>query len=186
MPLSPAAPRKHIHTRTVQCRGYERDDGLWDVEGHLVDTKTYAFPNRHRGQVEAGEPVHEMWVRLTVDDDLVIREVEAVTDHGPYASCPAITSNFARLKGLRIGAGLHREIHKRVGGVEGCTHLVELLRPLATTVYQTLVPLKVQRGQMPAKPEKRPAIIDSCHVYASDGEVVRESWPAFYTGPKSA
>jgi hypothetical protein len=183
MPLSPAAPRKHIHTRTVQCYGYEREDGMWDIEGHLVDTKSYTFPNRHRGQVKAGEPVHEMWLRLTVDDDLVVHDVEAVTDYGPYATCPDITPHFARLKGLRIGAGLHREIHKRVGGILGCTHLVELLRPLATAAYQTLVPLKVERGQMNTDPAKRPAIIDTCHVYASDGEVVKESWPAFYTGP---
>ena len=39
MPLSPAAPREHIHTRTVTCRGYRRKDGLWDIEGHLVDVK---------------------------------------------------------------------------------------------------------------------------------------------------
>ncbi len=38
MPLSPpAASREHIHTRVVECRGYRRDDGLWDIEGHITD-----------------------------------------------------------------------------------------------------------------------------------------------------
>ena len=33
MPLSePTAPRKHLHTRNGECRGYLRDDGLWEIE----------------------------------------------------------------------------------------------------------------------------------------------------------
>jgi len=49
--------------------------------------------------VNAGEPVHEMWLRLSIDDDMEIHEAEAVTDHAPYAMCPNITSRFALLKG---------------------------------------------------------------------------------------
>ena len=97
MPLSPPASRKHLHTRTVTCYGYQRDDGLWDIEGHLVDVKTYGFDNDHRGVVNAGEPVHEMWLRLSIDDDLEIQECEAVTDHAPYAMCPDITWRFSLL-----------------------------------------------------------------------------------------
>ena len=70
-----------------------------------MDTKTYAFPNRHRGEVAAGEPVHEMWLRLTIDDSMRIHAVEAVTDHGPFGMCPAIVENFKRLEGLTIGPG---------------------------------------------------------------------------------
>ena len=42
MPLSAPAPRHFMHNRAIECRGYQREDGLWDIEGHLVDTKTYA------------------------------------------------------------------------------------------------------------------------------------------------
>ena len=41
MPLSTSAPRQLMHNRAIECRGYQREDGLWDIEGHLVDTKTY-------------------------------------------------------------------------------------------------------------------------------------------------
>ena len=71
MPLSRPAPRKHIHTREIRCRGYHRKDGLWDIEAFLVDTKTYGFDNVDRGRIDAGEPIHGMWIRLTVDEDLV-------------------------------------------------------------------------------------------------------------------
>ncbi len=41
MPLSAPAPRQLMHNRAIECRGYQREDGMWDIEGHLVDTKTY-------------------------------------------------------------------------------------------------------------------------------------------------
>ena len=96
MPLSPAAAREKLHNRDVTCRGYRREDGLWDIEGHLVDTKTYSFANRDRGQIGAGEPVHEMWIRLTIDEDMVIHHAEAATEFGPYAICPDIVDRFRR------------------------------------------------------------------------------------------
>ena len=34
-----------------------------------------------------------------------------------------------------------------------------------------------------SRQHRRPGFIDSCHAFASDGEVVRKSWPDFYTGP---
>ena len=46
MPLPPAAPRKAVHTRSIDCRGYEREDGLWDIEGRLVDTKAFHWRRR--------------------------------------------------------------------------------------------------------------------------------------------
>ena len=45
MPLPDPVPREPLHTRRVECRGYRRADGLWDIEGHLVDTKAYPFAN---------------------------------------------------------------------------------------------------------------------------------------------
>lgn len=186
MPLSPPASRKHLHTRTVTCYGYQRDDGLWDIEGHLVDVKTYGFDNDHRGVINAGEPVHEMWLRLSIDDNLEIQECEAVTDHAPYAMCPDITWRFSLLKGLRIGAGFHREVHKLLGGVRGCTHLVELLRPLATAAYQTLVAKRRKEEADPDAPPKRPLFINTCHAHATDSPEVKRRWPAFYTGPDGA
>ena len=130
MPLSKPSPRKPMHTRTVECRGYLRDDGLWDIEGHLVDTKPYAIPNQDRGgEIPAGEPLHEMWIRLTVDTDLVVQDVEACTDHGPYSVCGDIIENFKALKGLAIKAGWTQKTRELLGGTKGCTHLRRTARP---------------------------------------------------------
>lgn len=190
MPLSSASPREHIHTRQIHCRGYRRDDHLWDIEGHLTDTKTYAFDNDHRGRIEPGDPVHDMWVRLTVDDDLVIRGVEAVTDKSPFPVCPAITPNFARLEGLSLRPGFLSKVRERLGGIEGCTHLVELMGPIATTAYQTIYPYRRRLTQAhgdapPSPPKERPRLIDTCHAFRSDGEIVKRLWPDYYTGARS-
>jgi hypothetical protein len=90
MSLSSPVERAPIHHRRIDCFGYRRADGLWDIEGHLTDVKTYPFANRHRGEIQPGEPLHDMWLRITLDDHLTVIEAEAVTAAGPFAICPAI------------------------------------------------------------------------------------------------
>ncbi len=199
MPLSDPAPRRFIHRRLITCEGYLREDGLWDIEGHLRDTKGYTFSNKARGTLEPGDALHEMWLRLTIDETLTIHAVEAVTDAGPYAACPAITGNFQRLVGLRIGPGWRKELRSRVGGVEGCTHLFEMLPALATAAVQSIYPWLARRdkdgpfadrdasGDAKDKPDlmtkgEKPFLVDSCHIYDSRGPVVKEQWPEWYTG----
>lgn len=179
--LSDPAPRAPIHHRRIDCRGYRRADGLWDIEGHLTDVKAYPFANRFRGEIRPGEPLHEMWLRLTLDDAMTVVAIEAATVAGPFAICPAVTPVFARLKGLKIGAGWRKAVRERVGGLQGCTHLVELLGPLATTAYQTIVPWRSQHAPGPPS-ERPPSHLDSCHALARDGTVVREHYPRWYTG----
>jgi len=184
MPLPPPAEREQIHTREVVCTGYRRTDGLWDIEGHLTDVKTYTFSNKERGDVPHGEPVHEMWIRLTVDDDLHIHDVETVTEYSPFGICKEIAPNFKRLIGVTIGPGWRRAVSQRLGGVEGCTHIVELLGPVATTAFQTIFPLKSSNSPEGAAADGRaPRLLNTCHAFRSDGPKVKELWPDHYDGP---
>lgn len=187
MPLSEPAAREHRHTRRLDMRGYRREDGLWDIEGHMTDTKTYQFENEHRGTVTPGTALHDMWIRLTLDDALLVHDIEVTLDKGPLAICPAIAPNFAVLKGLRIAPGWYLKVKKLLGGVNGCVHLTEMLGPMATVAFQTIGPSRVKSPDGVPFGEakgKRPQRIDSCHALASDGEVVKKRWPEFYTGPK--
>jgi hypothetical protein len=187
MPLPAPAPRELLHTRQIECQGFHRNDGLWDIEAHMTDRKSYSFPSHEHGEVVAGTPFHDMWVRVTLDDSFLIRAIEAVTDASPYRLCPAITPNFQRLVGLRIGPGFNRKVKELTGGVEGCTHLVELMGPLATTAFQTIFSAKHREEReraesAPEQPRKRPRLIDTCHALASDSPVTKRTWPEFYTG----
>jgi hypothetical protein len=118
-----------------------------------------------------------MWMRLTVDEDLVITACEAATDHSPYAICPRAAANFARLAGLRIGPGFTRAVKERVGGVEGCTHLRELLAQMATVAFQTLQPIRQRRRAEGERPAGRPALVGTCLAWAPDSPVTRRVYP---------
>lgn len=192
MPLSkPDYDRSPMHTRRVTCEGFRRSDGLWDIEGRVIDTKAYAFDTHERGRVEVGDPLHDMSMRLTIDDEFTILAVEAVTDKSPFRICPGITPNFQRLVGIRIGPGFMRQVRRVVGGIEGCTHLVELLGPMATTALQTARPvLRRERadpgdalGGYEQKPGGKPAFLGTCHAYAPTSDVVARLWPQFAQGP---
>ncbi|SRR5216683_828647 len=190
MPLSAPAPRELLHTRQIECQGFERTDGLWDIEARMTDRKSYSFPSDERGEVVAGTPIHDMWVRVTLDDSFHILAIEAVTDSAPYRICPEITPNFQRLVGLRIGPGFNARVRERLGGTEGCTHLVELMGPLATTAFQTIFSAKHRAARESGKksetptgqPRKRPALLGTCHAFAPDSPVTKRNWPDFYTG----
>ena len=146
MPLTQPAARQRLHTRVIEINGYRRADGNYDIEAHLTDCKSFAQTNLDRGIIQPGEPVHDMWLRLTMDDQMRIHAVEAVSDRTPYAICPAAAPNFTRLAGLRIKPGFLREAAQRVGGIVGCTHLRELLQQIATTALQTINPANARRA----------------------------------------
>ncbi|AET94102.1 hypothetical protein BYI23_D005920 (plasmid) [Burkholderia sp. YI23] len=56
-------------------KGFLRDDGLWDIEGEVIDEKGYDSADRERGTLPAGSPYHNMCARLTVDNELRIHAV---------------------------------------------------------------------------------------------------------------
>ena len=181
MPLSEPAAREKMHCRDIRIEGYRRDDGLWDIEARMTDSKTYGFDNSFRGHIEAGVPLHDMRLRMTLDEDLVVQGLEASTDAAPFEACPSITPNYERMVGVTVGPGWTRAIKERLGGVEGCTDLREILGAMATVAFQTLYPVLARKKPKTDRP-RRPALIDSCHAYRADGPVVKANWPDHYTG----
>ncbi len=181
MPLSAPQARERLHTRRYEFNGYQRDDGLWDIEGRMTDVKSYGFDNDYRGRIEAEEPLHDMWIRLTLDDQFVVRDIETATDGSPYATCTQVAPNYKRMIGVKIASGWRKAIRERTGGVEGCTHLVEMLDAMATVAFQTLYPALMKK-QKPGPPGKGGRLVDTCHALRSDGPVVKKLWPELYTG----
>ncbi len=106
MPLSPPVARERAHTRTIELNGYSREDGLFDVEARLTDTKAYGFPTEDRGRIDAGEPLHGMSMRMTVDEDMTIVQFEAATDYSPYTHLPRDRAQLRQAGGDRDRPGL--------------------------------------------------------------------------------
>ena len=183
MPLSAPAERQSLHHRDIRCVGFKRTDGLWDIEGRLTDSKDYAFPNRWRGMIRPSEAIHDMWVRLTVDAQLLIHQAEAATDGSPFGQCGIITPKIRQLEGKHIGPGWRKLIRQELGGTTGCTHINELLGILATVAYQSVYSGEKSWAQ---DNSSRPAFIDTCHIWASNGETVQQYFPQHYISPHSA
>ena len=182
MPLDKPVDRELLHSRNIICNGYRRKDGLWDIEARLIDTKSYDFPNQDRGgTIRAGESLHDLSLCITLDTNMVIKKAVAVSDETPYHTCKQGGKNMHSLVGLEIVPGWMRKVRQRIGGINGCTHLTELLQSIATTAFQTMSHEKFTRKNT----ETRPVLLDSCMSYASDSPVVKRDWPKFYNGKES-
>ncbi|MGB0467937.1 MAG: DUF2889 domain-containing protein [Pontibacterium sp.] len=181
MPLSKPVRRSHLHQRLVTCNGYQREDGLWDIEGHMTDVKSQSLDNPERGgYITAGEAFHDMGLRITLDSQLLIHEVEAYIDASPFRMCPGIVGAFKKLEGTRIGPGWQRRAKEMLGGVQGCTHLNELLVPVATTAIQTLWPgARQDVMQLGAK-----LMLNSCHTWSQNSDVIKTYLPELYNDGK--
>jgi hypothetical protein len=185
MPLPPpTVERTSSHTRRIVCEGFERADGLFDIDGWLTDVKGYTFVTPIRGALPAGEFQHGLGMRVTVDRDLNITDVIAVMDATPSNHCLGAAPNFAKLIGLRLVAGFNRTARTVLDGTLGCTHLIDLLGPMATTAHQTIWAKKFRPATEPSGNEKSPSpIVNSCRGWADDGPLVATTFPQFYTGP---
>ncbi|HSV83113.1 MAG TPA: DUF2889 domain-containing protein [Ramlibacter sp.] len=175
-----AVTREELHFRRIDMRGFRRSDGLFEVEGRVTDRKPHDFvsPNGTK-RVPAHQPIHDMGVRLVFDEGMVIHQVHTFTESAPYADCHEGGRGLKALHGLRIGGGWSREVRSRLGGPRSCTHLMEILIPMASAAYQTLTELRRGRPD-PLDANGKPVKVDSCHAYAAHREVVLRRWPAWY------
>lgn len=177
MPLStPTAPRQPLHHRDITVRGYKRDDGMFDIEGHLHDTKEVDF-NVASGRRAAGESIHSMWLRITIDRTLTIVDAEAATDAMPYVGhCDTIAPDYKKLIGLALRPGFSSQVKQLLGGTSGCTHVTDLVGIVATTAFQTIA------GQGLQTVGSRPFQLDRCHALAVTAPAVARFYPEWYRG----
>ena len=178
-PNDPRVTRTELHLRRVEMRGYARSDGLYEVEGRVVDTKARDFSPPTGGRaVRANEPIHDMGVRLVFDEAMTVHAVETFTDASPFPICVEGGQALRSVVGLRMVSGWSAAVKKRLAGPAACTHLMELLMPLATVAFQTLAEIRLSRPQLDAT--GRPTKLDSCYAYGATREVVLRNWPAFH------
>lgn len=182
MPLPEPAEREAIHRRDIECRGYRRADGLWDIEGRMTDVKAYGFDSRYRGRLEPGMPVHDMHMRMTLDERLVVQDLQVASDAHPFPNCADIESAYATLVGTTLKPGWTSLVRERLGGVAGCTHLTRLAQELAVVAMQTIMPLRSRDEAVTEGQQRKPAHLDGCHALATDGPIVREIAPRWYRG----
>ncbi len=110
MALPDPVARRPLHTRRITFAGFVRDDGLFDIEGELIDSKSEPIHMHERGDLPPGGAIHHMRVRVTVDDTLTIRAVQTAMDAAPFGYCQNAVDPVQRLVGATLGAGWRKAI----------------------------------------------------------------------------
>ncbi len=175
MPLpAPTCERQASHCRSIVIQSYARTDGLWDIEGQITDV--WPDPVTKAGSMlPGGEPMHSMWLRLTVDRSATIVAAEAVTDAGPYdAACATIAPDYGQLVGVKVASGYRDTIRRLFGRTAGCTHINELAGAMGSAALQALWTEMTQNAQT------KPFSIDGCHALKASGEQVAKFFPRWY------
>ena len=183
MPLPvPDVERELAHTRRVRYEGYKRADGLWDIEGHLTDIKNHDYRLK-TGVRRAGQPVHSMWLRLTIDRGFNIVDALASSEAVPYpGGCEGAAPAYRALVGLNLLKDFRRKARELLGGVRGCTHLTEMLGGMPTAAIQSFA------GEMKEEQDdgSKPFQLDHCLALETSTETVRRWYPRWYRKRESA
>ncbi len=152
---------------------------MWDLDAHITDIKT-VDTSLASGIREAGLPLHDLHLRVTIDVQLAIVAVEAVSDATPYPGfCDANGAAYQQLVGLNLMKNFRHELKQRLGGVAACTHLTELAQVLPTAAVQAFAnDVWPTHDRAAAEtPHSKPFQLDKCHALRTDGAVVARYYP---------
>lgn len=180
MALPAAAPERQLkHTRRIDVQVYARGNRQWEVDAVVLDVKTHDTELAGRTR-PAGAPIHDMLLRLVVDEQFNILEAGSETRAMPYpGACDDLGGAYAGLVGLNLMRGFRYAVHERLGGVAGCTHLTELAQLLPTAVVQAFAGDVIDtRGD--GTDAAQPFQLDRCHALRTDGPTVRVHYPRWY------
>ena len=182
--------RTHAHRRTITLDGFARDDGHFDIEAELQDTKSHSFPSKAHGEIKKGQALHHMKVCVTVSEDMEIIDATAVTLSGPYHECPQGAAAIGNLIGARIQPGWKKIVARAMGGKQGCTHNTELMGPVATVAFQTIFGERARRLRLQSaqkqtddnaiqptdNPPQMAGLLDSCYALSKGKQAAFWNW----------
>jgi hypothetical protein len=171
------APREAVHTRSIVCRSFRRDDGLLDIDARFIDTRPFGYDSEFRGRCAPGSALHNMQLRLTLDRERRIHALVSAMPGTPYGSCAEVNPNFQRLLGLSVGRGFRKALRDTLGGIEGCTHMLALLEAMAAAAVQAFAsnahaPRRAGQAE-PVRIWRLDALVDTCYSYRSGGPVMK-------------
>jgi len=197
MPLSSPVSRQLRHRRAIRAEAYERADGLWDVEACLTDEKPRDVVLAS-GVRPNGQPIHELWLRITIDRSLNVVDAEASSDWVPYPGlCQVSNPAYRALIGLNLFNNFRRDVARLLAGTVGCTHLTELCAILPTVAIQAFAnevwntddgapgANASSANESPNRTDqhsnhKPPFQLGRCHALRFDGEAVQQFYPRWY------
>jgi len=176
MPLPlPTSPRTQKHTRKVEFNGFLRSDGLWDIEGSIMDVKPCGV-KWHIKPLPAGVPQHQMNVRLTIDHEFNVMAAVASSDIHPYSGfCGAVVPDYGKLVGLNLVKGFRNAVRERLSGVKRLHAHHGAARIAAVQTFAGASDDADERHQ-------DDFVLDRCTTKNRRGESVKAFYPQWYIG----
>ncbi|CAN5879130.1 hypothetical protein BH11PSE12_BH11PSE12_24980 [soil metagenome] len=183
MPLSTSTIRRALkHTRTITIQAFSREDGLWDLDAQITDTKTRDIVLAS-GVRPVGLPLHDLSLRITINTSFSIVDTEAVSDAVPYPGfCNTIGPDYRKLIGLNLMQQFRQGVKERMSGINGCTHITELAQILPTAAVQAFAGDVIDTRDNASNAEntefsQQPFQLNRCHALRLDGPAVVQYYP---------
>lgn len=195
-PILPAEPDELevLHDREYRVRAYRKADDLLMIRAAVRDQKP---PGLYLEIDPDPLTVHHMQIEVDVAfPSLEIVRAEVVFESHPHEQCTVITTHYGELVGLSIARGFTHKVRELFGGPRGCTHTTALLQAMAPVAVQCFWSMQASTARRAADQSsdvsagasggadsrseaRRPGRemwamnLNTCHVWAEDGEVVR-------------
>ena len=165
-----------VHERKMDFRTYPVDEDRVLVEGSLRDERFVQGYNWD-GTTRIPGVVHHMHVRLLVGGmPPVILDAEAEMPGVPHEICPTTHDSVKKVIGVNITAGFSWAVKKRLGGIEGCVHLMHLIIAMGPAALHGYWNHKSrEKRPVPKSIEDFPGLsvlINSCRLWAKDGPLI--------------
>ncbi len=162
-----------VHNRDIKVSTYKSKDGGIIVEGELIDNRL-VNTHHHDGSKRSAGTVHHLIIRLLVDNEFVIQDVEVEMPTIPHDECPETKNSLDEIKGMKIMRGFTLKIKEMFSNGRGCSHLSELLISMAPAAVQgfftalTTEPLPEEMGA-----SVKLFLTDTCWVWRKDGPTLK-------------
>ena len=166
-----------VHERKLTFKTYPLENGQVVVEGWLRDERLVEGFHWN-GQPRPPGVVHWMCVRLLVGGwPLSILDAEAEMPGVPHELCPTTLESVKKVINVDIVFGYTDEIKKRLGGVEGCAHLMHLILAMGPAALHGYWAQRSRKKRpVPSSMDEVPGLsllINSCQLWREDGPMMR-------------
>jgi hypothetical protein len=173
--IKPASTGR-VHSRSLDIATYPYVEGKLVVEGVLKDERFYKS-HLMTGETRPPGILHHMIIRMVVaGPDLVIEDIEAELPQTPRDECQETYDSLKPVIGMSISAGFTNRVKTVLGGPVSCSHLVALLNSMASAAVQGFWSEIVRQPYNPEDFSEKAmeVVLNTCHVWRSDGPAVRE------------
>ena len=118
-----------------------------------------------------------MVIRIKIDINFVIVDAESISKRTPYLNCSDVNKDFKKIDWITNKNRLYTS-KNLIGGKVGCTHLVEMMRTIATTAFQALY-LDRDKLNLNSNESNRPKLLNSCYSWSESSRMIQEKFPNF-------